>query len=411
MMLRGVGSMSGRRGAKKASSLYPGVTSTEYSSKPTFKKETEKFPILRQSDLTGKLLKGIKVPFDWETATKIYSCMIRSTVYDSLLHEMQRQGRISFYCTNHGEEAASTATAAALEPQDMIWPQYRELGMFLWRGLTTSKIVDACMGNEGDTAKGRALPVHYMLPDANVQVVHAVLGTHISQAPGAGYGYRLSGEDRVAVAYFGDGAASEGDALSALNYASIFKSQTIFIVRNNGYSISTPVSDQYAGDGIGSRGPAFNISTIRVDGNDVIAVYNATKAARKLCIENKEPVLIELMTYRVGDHTTSDNSALYRPEGELSARSKDTPIDRFKSLLIKNKQWSEEQDTELRKVAHSEITKAMKEGEAKQRANPTEMFTDMYSEMPWHLKEQHDTMHEHIKNNKDKYNVSLYNGL
>ena len=201
MIRRGTGVLVSKRGK---SSLYPGyviflvflcstqrgfkininsVTSTDYSSKPTFMKETEKFPVLRQSDLTGKLLKGIKIPFDWETATKIYSCMVRSSVYDSLLHEMQRQGRISFYCTNYGEEAASTATAAALEPQDMIWPQYRELGMFLWRGLTCSKIVDACMGNEDDTAKGRALPVHYMLPDANVQVVPRSSGySHLSSS-------------------------------------------------------------------------------------------------------------------------------------------------------------------------------------------------------------------------------------
>merc|ERR1719324_805930 len=113
--------------------------------------------------------------------------------------------------------------------------------MFLYRGLTVQMMVDACMGNDGDVNRGRALPVHYMLPDDNVQVVHAVLGTQIPQAPGAGYAFKVEGADRVSVAYFGDGAASEGDALTALNFASVYNSQTIFICRNNGYSISTGV--------------------------------------------------------------------------------------------------------------------------------------------------------------------------
>eukprot|EP01064_Diplonema_japonicum_P036635 TRINITY_DN8310_c0_g1_i2.p1 TRINITY_DN8310_c0_g1~~TRINITY_DN8310_c0_g1_i2.p1 ORF type:complete len:366 (+),score=79.19 TRINITY_DN8310_c0_g1_i2:204-1301(+) len=361
----------------------------------------------------GKVAEGVEMPFSWEDATKMYECMVRSSVYDVALSEMQRQGRITFYCTNHGEEAASTASGAAFEPQDMIWPQYRELGMFLWRGLTTESIVDCCMGNEGDEAKGRALPVHYMLPEANVQVVHAVLGTHIAQAPGAGYAYKLNGEDRCSVAYFGDGAASEGDALSALNYASVLKCQTVFVCRNNGYSISTPVSDQYAGDGIAARGAAFDIPTIRIDGNDVFAVYNGVKAARKHCVENKEPVLVELMTYRVGDHTTSDNSSAYRPEGEVESNIEEGkhPIDRFKLYLEANGRWDAEKEKALRKKAHTEIMTAMKAGENKKRANPTHMFTDMYDELPWHLKEQHDSMHAHIQNNRDKYNTKAYRDL
>ena len=221
--------------------------------------------------------------------------------------ELQRQGRISFYCSNVDEEATSVGSAAALSDDDMIWPHYRELGMFLWRGLTAQQMVDQNLGNEDDVGKGRNLQVHYCLPENNVQTVHAILGTQIPQgksprdplcclvhqytsnptqvssdslacvitAPGAGYGYKLEGADKVAVAYFGDGAASEGDALTALNFASVYNSQTLFICRNNGYSISTPVSDQYGGDGIAARGPAFGIPSIRVDGNDVVAVFNA----------------------------------------------------------------------------------------------------------------------------------------
>merc|ERR1719386_86305 len=121
--------------------------------------------------------------------------------------------------------------------------------------------------------------------DDNVQTVHAVLGTQVPQAPGAGYAYKVEKADRVSVAYFGDGAASEGDALTALNFAAVYGAQTIFICRNNGYSISTGVEDQYAGDGIAARALAFGFPAIRVDGNDIVAVYNATREARRRSIE------------------------------------------------------------------------------------------------------------------------------
>lgn len=126
--------------------------------------------------------------------------------------------------------------------------------------------IGASRGNEGDSSKGRNLQVHYCMLDKNVQTVHAVLGTQVPQAPGAGYAYKLGRDDRVSVAYFGDGAASEGDSLTALNMASVYGAQTLFICRNNGYSISTGVEDQYGGDGIAGRGPAFGIPAIRVDG-------------------------------------------------------------------------------------------------------------------------------------------------
>ena len=245
--------------------LFTGVASTDFVHATEWKRDVGGFRVLRHLGPSGELVDGVDgLPFDGVVAREIYRTMVRSAVYDEMLLQMQRQGRIAFYCANFGEEATSTASAAALAPQDMVWPHYRELGMFLWRGLTAQQIVDQNMGNEGDGSKGRNLQVHYCLPDENVQSVHAVLGTHIPQAPGAGYAYSLDKEDRVSVAYFGDGAASEGDALVALNFAAVFKSQTIFICRNNGYSISTPVSEQYGGDGIAARGAAFGIPTMCV---------------------------------------------------------------------------------------------------------------------------------------------------
>lgn len=145
------------------------------------------------------------------------------------------------------------------------------------------------------------MPVHYCVPELNVVSISSPLGTQIPHASGAGYGFRLNKEDRVAAAYFGDGSASEGDFHTALNFAATLNCQTMFLCRNNKYAISTPVEDQYRGDAIAGRGPAYGVKSLRVDGNDVLAVVNAVKHARDYIVKNKEPFLLEFMTYRVSN--------------------------------------------------------------------------------------------------------------
>lgn len=368
------------------------------------------FPVVQQLSVEGKLADGVQLPFSTEEAVHMYDIMLRINEYDNVLNMMQRQGRITFYCTNYGEEATGVATAAALKPQDLIWPQYRELGMFLYRGLTPQEIVDQNIGNEDDRGKGRNLQVHYSLLEKNVQCVHAVLGTHIPQAPGAGYAYKLEGADRVSVAYFGDGAASEGDALTALNFAAVYGSQTIFICRNNGYSISTGVEDQYSGDGIAARALAFGIPTVRVDGNDVVAVFNATKEARRICVEEGKPVLLELMTYRVGDHTTSDDSSAYRREDKethemLKGRS---PIPRLRKYLEANGAWDDTKEKAHREAAKKAIMEAFHKGEAKKKAPLADMFNDMYDDLPWHLEEQKQYIEAHARAHPQDFNMDKY---
>lgn len=159
-----------------------------------------------------------------------------------------------------------------------------------------------------DLGKGKQMPVHYGSKDLNIVTVSSPLCTQVPQASGAGYQYRIKGEDRIAITYFGEGAASEGDFHSALNFAATLRCQTMFFCRNNMYAISTPIDDQYAGDGIAIRGIAYGMPTIRVDGNDILAIYNACKQAREIIIRDKRPALIEAISYRVGDHSTSDYS-------------------------------------------------------------------------------------------------------
>jgi len=241
--------------------------------------------------------------------------------------------------------------------------------------------------------------------------VTSPLATQIIQAPGSGYVYKLKGEDRVSACYFGDGAASEGDALVALNFAATTKAQTIFICRNNGFAISTPVKEQYAGDGISGRGPAFDIPTLRVDGNDIVAVYAATKEARRRCIEEQTPILLELMTYRVGDHTTSDDSSAYRTKTEIAEWKGKGPIPRFGAYLKAQGLWDDAKQTALEQEARDGIIAAFKVGETRKRGALKEMFNDIYTDLPWHLEEQWQFLEKHVREYAADYNLNKFRDL
>ena len=204
------------------------------------------------------------------------------------------------------------------------------------------------------------MPIHYGSKDINICTVSSPLCTQVPQASGAGYHYRVNGDDRIAMTYFGEGAASEGDFHAALNFASTLRSQTLFYCRNNMYAISTPIDDQYAGDGIAVRGISYGMHTIRVDGNDLFAIYHATEEARKLIIKEKKPVLIEAISYRVGDHSTSDFSQRYRDETEMK-KWKDllakfsSPIERFEKYLMGRGLIDAERSKKLRKDAVDQV--------------------------------------------------------
>jgi len=171
---------------------------------------------------------------------------------DDILYNAQRQGRISFYMTGNGEEAIHIGTAAGLTLDDVIFAQYRELGVFLWRGFTLDDVMNQCFSTCLDSGKGRQMPVHYGSAEANIQTISSPLATQIPQAAGAGYAMKLAKSSGCAVCYFGEGAASEGDFHAALNFAATAQSATLFICRNNGWAISTPTADQYHGDGMNS---------------------------------------------------------------------------------------------------------------------------------------------------------------
>ncbi|QRV86531.1 pyruvate dehydrogenase E1 component alpha subunit [Ceratobasidium sp. AG-Ba] len=377
--------------------------------------ESNSIPTYRVLDGDGAVINGAEVPeIDREFARRIYENMMLLPALDTVLYNVQRQGKISFYMTSYGEEASVIGSAAALSDTDEVLGQYREMGVLLWRNFGINRVMAQCFGNEEDeSTKGRQMPVHFSSPDHHFHTISSPLATQIPQAAGVAYALKRDparrGKD-VAVCYFGDGAASEGDFHAGLGMASVLGGPSIFICRNNGFAISTPTSEQYAGDGIASRGPGYGMDTIRVDGNDVLAVLGAVREARRRALSSGDggrAVLVECMSYRVGHHSTSDDSFAYRAKSEVENWKKiDNPHHRFRKYMESRDWWSKEDEEALRSKQKRDVMEGFKKAEAMKRPPLNELFNDLYGEgtfgEPWTLTEQRAELKAFI----DKYGTS-----
>lgn len=370
----------------------------------------EGIPVYRVMNRKGEIIDESQDPkIDKDTVIKMYHDMTLLNTMDKVLYDSQRQGRISFYMTNFGEEGTHIGSAAALNPKDLVFGQYREAGVLMWRGFTLDQFMDQCYGNIGDLGLGRQMPVHYGSKDLSFVTISSTLATQMPQATGAAYAFKRAQNDLCVICYFGEGAASEGDAHAAFNFAATLECPVIFFCRNNGFAISTPTKDQYRGDGIASRGSGYGMVTARVDGNDVFAVYNVTKAARDICIRESRPVLIEAMTYRVGHHSTSDDSSAYRSIDEPQYWDKqDTPIARLRYYMISKGWWNEDMEKDWKKESKKRVMQAFVQAESKKKPNPELLFTDVYKDMPIHIQKQVQNMKEHVTMYKEHYPVDSY---
>ncbi|KAI9094425.1 thiamine diphosphate-binding protein [Phlyctochytrium arcticum] len=370
---------------------FPGANESYYTEQMEFVRDYAPLPTYRVLDQDGNVMDEAQDPqLSKEVCRKMYTSMLTLNAMDLILYEAQRQGRISFYMTSYGEEATHMGSAAALTLDDVIYGQYREAGVLMYRGFTLEQFMNQCYSNELDFGKGRQMPVHYGSRELNFQTISSPLGTQLPQAAGSAYALKRSGKDACVVCFFGEGAASEGDFHAALNIAATTESPVLFFCRNNGYAISTPAKEQYRGDGIASRGHGYGMDTVRVDGNDALAVYNVVKEARRRAITESRPILIEALTYRVGHHSTSDDSSAYRSKTEVSDWMKqDSPISRFRKYLEKKNYWSEAEEQSFKKDIRSQILKAFAAGEKVKKPSVKHLFTDVYAgEQPWNLKEQ-----------------------
>lgn len=288
-----------------------------------------------------------------------YRAMVLARQIDERMLTLQRQGTITFAMSALGEEACAVASAAALELCDWIYPQYREAGVLFWRGCTPLQYIHHMFGNGKDWIYGRQMPNHFGSRELNVVTVSSPIGTKIPHAAGCAYAMKIQKKAEVAICFFGEGAASEGDFHAGINFAAVRKVPAIFFCRNNGYAISTPTSKQYASDGVAGRAVSYGIHTFRIDGNDFFAIHETVTKAKKLCLEGEGPVFIEAITYRMGAHSSSDDPSLYRSEQEVSEWKKKCPILRLRAYLEKRSLWNETKESELNAAIAQEITAAI----------------------------------------------------
>jgi 2-oxoisovalerate dehydrogenase E1 component alpha subunit len=321
--------------------------------------------------------------------------MLLNRAFDNRMWQIQRQGRISFYMQALGEEAISIAQGMALRSGDMCFPSYRNQGLYMYRGVKLVDMMCQCLSNTRDMCKGRQLPIMYHSKDGNVFSISGNLATQVPHAVGWAMASALKGEDHIAATWLGDGSTAEADFHHALTFAAVYQAPVILNVVNNQWAIS---SFQGTAGGerrpFAARGLGLGIPGIRVDGNDFLAIYSATLWAADRARRGHGPTLIELVTYRGGAHSTSDDPSKYRPKDEWDAFPLGDPVERLRQHLIKHGDWSDEKHEKLEAQLKDEVTAAWKEAQTYGTMteppflDPATMFDDVYADTPKHLQSQ-----------------------
>jgi len=321
--------------------------------------------------------------------------MLLTRQYDARMQRAQRQGKISFYMQSLGEEAVSIAQGMALEDGDMLFPSYRNQGLFILRGTSMVDLMCQCLSNTRDMCKGRQMPIMYHNKKANIFSISGNLATQYPHAVGWAMASAIKGESHISSSWVGDGSTAEADFHYALTFAAVYQAPVILNVVNNQWAIST--FQGFAGGerrSFASRGLGLGIPGVRVDGNDLLAVYAVTQWAAERARSGGGPTLIEHVTYRGGAHSTSDDPSRYRPKNEWQAFPLGDPVKRLKQHLIRNGHWTEEQHVDLQEELKTFVNEAWKEAVTYgtmtdgPQLDVRVMFDDVYAEVTPHLERQ-----------------------
>ncbi len=355
------------------------------------------FTLVRVLDDEGRAVGPWAPPHDAALLRRGLRAMMKTRAFDARMQIAQRQKKISFYMQCLGEEAIACAHALAIAPGDMCFPTYRQQGLLLARDdIDLVEMICQLMSNQRDPLKGRQLPVMYSYKRAGFFTISGNLATQFIQAVGWGMASAIKGDTRIASAWIGDGATAESDFHTALTFAHVYRAPVILNVVNNQWAISTfqaiagGESTTFAARGVGS-----GIASLRVDGNDFLAVLAASRWAAQRARANLGPTLIEWLTYRAGAHSTSDDPGRYRPADDAQHFPLGDPIARLKQHLLREGDWTEQQHQALQQELDAEVRDALKQAEAHGgtlidgHVPPLEtMFEGVYKDMPAHLAEQ-----------------------
>lgn len=335
----------------------------------------EMFQIL---DPEGNVIKPDLLP-KWsdEKLREIYATMVFVRLADFKILNLQRQGRCGSYASIEGQEAAQIGSGLALEKTDWVFPSFRELAIQYFHGVPLEKIYLYWMGNEMGS-----------FYDARVAPVSIPVGTHPLHAVGFAWALKLQKKSEITISYFGDGGTSTGDFYEAMNFAGVFKTPTIFLCQNNQWAISLPRKKQTAARTLAEKAAGCGLPGIQVDGNDVFAMFVKTAEAAARARKGEGATLIEAVTYRFGNHTTSDDALKYRPREEVDFWRKRDPLLRLRLYLQKKNLWDEKWQTQIEEESREKILAAAKMAEETPKPAPNEIFDYMYETLPPALEEQ-----------------------
>lgn len=323
----------------------------------------------------GKVNAGQTVPDLSDDELKdMYRWMLRLRVFDGRVIKLNRQGRLGFYAPLGGQEACQVASMAALRKSDWLLPSYRDMGASMYHGIPLEQVF---LYSRGQSGAGR-IP-----DDVNMFPPQIIIAAHLLHASGIAWASKLRDKDDVAISFFGDGATSQGDFHEALNFAAVYKLPAIFFCQNNRYAISVPLHKQMNNETIAQRALAYDMAGIQIDGNDPLAVYQATKEAADRARKGEGPTLIEALTYRLGPHTMSgDDPKRYRERTEEDEWRERDPMTRFRNYLESKNLWSDAEEEATVNEMNDEISATMKKVEQMDKGSIAELLDTVYAEEP-----------------------------
>jgi pyruvate dehydrogenase E1 component alpha subunit len=341
--------------------------------------ETFKVEWLGVLDEGGHCDESLRPPLRDEQIKSLYEWMVLARTFDEKAFKLQRAGRLGTYASIQGQEAAQIGSAYALQPNDWMFPAFREPGASFVRGVPLRMLFQYWAGDE----RGSQIP-----ENINDYPISIPVSTQIPIAVGAAMAAK-SREDPIAVmAYMGDGATSKGDFHEGLNFAGVFSAPVVFVCQNNQWAISVPLRRQTAASTLAQKAIAYGFPGVQVDGNDVFAVYRAASEALARARQGGGPTFIECVTYRLGDHTTADDASRYRSREEVEHWRKKDPIERLRKYMENAGLWNKSYDQEVHAQATERVDNAVREEEAFTPADPADMFRFTYAEMPVELRRQ-----------------------